>query len=51
MENLTWLDPSPVTVWAQTLPENERRLVAEEMTRRLPNLTAQQKKELLDPLK
>jgi hypothetical protein len=51
MENLTWLDPSPVTVWAQTLPENERRLVAQEMTRRLPNLTAQQKKELLDPLK
>ncbi|RYD29800.1 MAG: hypothetical protein EOP86_21070 [Verrucomicrobiaceae bacterium] len=51
MENLAWLDPSPVTVWARSLPEEERRLVAGELARRLPDLTAQQKRELIDPLK
>lgn len=51
MQNLTWLDPSPVAVWARTLPENERRLVANQLTARLPNLSAQQQKELIDPLK
>ncbi|MES2709447.1 MAG: hypothetical protein V4726_22805 [Verrucomicrobiota bacterium] len=51
MENLTWLDPAPVTVWARGLSAGERGLVADQMTRRLPDLTAQQKKELIDPLR
>jgi hypothetical protein len=50
MENLAWLDPAPVAVWARSLPSGERRLVAGQMLRRLPLLTPQQKKELIEPL-
>lgn len=50
MEKLAWHDPAPVAVWARNLPAEERRLVAGQMLRRLPLLTLQQKKELIDPL-
>ncbi len=50
MENLAWLDAAPMAAWARTLPAAERRLVAGQMILRLPRLTTQQKKELIEPL-
>lgn len=51
LRQLFYAEPAQVTNWAKSLPAGERALVADQMEKTLYNLTENQKRELIAPLR